>query len=170
MIKFKCWLLKKKLYEFAIEELINSDAKKIKKHLNECSQCRQYVSQIQKIVKTSHQQEQPFFNEVFWRKFDERLDLAIAGEGMGKTGPNIRLIPRPMPRLSLAAVMVACLLIVFALTPIKSYFTSKGDIALVDKELIETALLVEDETEIYLNSDEDAYIEEMILQLELDDA
>jgi len=39
-----------------------------------------------------------------------------------------------------------------------------------DNELVETALLIEDDAELYLNGDEDAYIEEVMLQIALEEA
>ncbi|MFH1093574.1 MAG: hypothetical protein V1739_05390 [Candidatus Omnitrophota bacterium] len=167
-----CWSKKKELFEYAIGELNADRVQKIEKHLKSCSKCRKYVSGVQKINSISACDEQLFLNEVFWRKFDERLDLnlAQAQRSPAKHGvSNIRFLPKPLPRFAFSAAVAICVFLVFIASllnnPLRSRITN-----LQDEELIETALLIEDESELNLNGDEDAYIEEILLQIALEEA
>ena len=166
-----CWLRKKKLFEYAIGELDTDKAQKLEKHLKSCHRCREYVSFVQKINSMSAGEEKLFFSEVFWRKFDERLDLSIAQAQTTYVDParrNVKFILKPFPVFALGAAAV-CILLVFITFSLNNPFWVSTS-ALQDEELIETVLLVEDDTELNLNGDEDAYIEEILLQIALSDA
>ena len=73
-----CWFKKKKLFEYVLGDLNSAEAKKLEKHLKGCSKCRGYVQAVEKINAASAADDQPFLSEVFWRKFDERLELNLA--------------------------------------------------------------------------------------------
>jgi len=164
-----CWLRKRKLFEYAIGELRSDEVKKVERHLQICPGCRGYVERIQKISSRSSAAE-PFLNEVFWRKFDERLDLCLAQEQVPvhKQVRNIKFLPKPLPRFNVGFAVALCVLLIFIASLNKPFNTRT--VALEDEEFIETALLVEDASEISLNGDEDAYIEEILLQITLDEA
>lgn len=164
-----CWLRKKKLFEYAIGELDTDKVQKIEKHLKICNKCRKYVSAVQKINSISAGVDQPFLHEVFWRKFDERLDMAIAQEQVPEHAQvrNIRFTPKPLPKFAFSAAIAVCVLLIFMSFSLNTPFSVSN---FQDEKLIETALLIEDSAELNLNGDEDAYIEEILLQLDLEEA
>ncbi len=167
-----CWIRKKKLFEYAIGQMNAGEAKKIEAHLKNCSKCREYVSRLQKINSVSASDEQPFLSEVFWRKFDERLDLNIAQQQkkpVNIVARNMKLLPRPLPAFAFNAAVAVCVLLIFIVALFNHSFRGMT-VALQDEALIETVLLVEDAAELNLNGDEDAYIEEILLQMALDEA
>lgn len=167
-----CWLRKKKLFEYAIGELDTAQVKKIEKHLKCCCKCREYVSAVGEINSMSASEDQLFLSEVFWRKFDERLDLNIAQVKTSPLNPgkrNIKFLPWPLPGFAFSAAVAICILLVFITYSLHNPL-GRTTSALQDEELIETALLIEDDAELNLNGDEDAYIEEIMLQIALSEA
>lgn len=167
---FKCWLLKDKVNAYAIGELDAKYTESLEQHLKDCRKCRQEVGEIRKITETVSSGEQPFLGEVFWRKFDERLDLNLASESRTRKPLVDWFVLRPMHKAVLATAIAACALLVFLLIPFKDSGIGNKSFRLAENDIVETVLLVEDETELNMGSDEDAYVEEVLLQLELNDA
>ena len=166
-----CWFRKKKLFEYAIGKLNFVQTQNIEDHLKGCVKCRDYVKGVQKIINMNVGEEQPFLSEVFWRKFDERLDLNLSLEPT-PTNPAVRhfrFISKPLPKFAFSVSLAICILLVF------SYFSTSNPFKSMlanfqNEQLIETVLMIEDNTELHLNGDEDAYIEEMLLQIALQEA
>lgn len=165
-----CWLKKKQLFEYAIGELPAHQVEKIEKHLKSCAKCRAYVEDMKKISNNLGE-DQLFLNEVFWRKFDERLDINLAQEQKKvplKQGVwNVKFLPSPLPRFAFSAAMAVCVLLIFISFSANNPFSVNR---LQDEDLIETALFIENSAELNLNGDEDAYVEEVLLQIALEDA
>lgn len=163
-----CGLRKKKLFEYAMGELNNGRARKIEKHLKRCSKCRQYLSCFRKINSISAGDEQPFLNEVFWRKFNERLEMKLSQEQLNIPASqilNMRFMAIRLPRFAFAAAaVVVCVLLVFITSPLQNYLSQVSD-----QDLVETAFLIEEAGGLNYNSDEEAYVEEMLLQLEFNE-
>jgi hypothetical protein len=167
---FKCWLLNNKVNAYAMDELDEKYTEVVERHLEKCLRCRKQVAEIKKITSAVSKQDKPFLGEVFWRKFDERLDLMLSGEATQRKWPVKRVVLGPVRKTALAAAMAVCILLVFFLTPIKDNFLKKTNIKLAYTEFVETVLLVEDAAELDLGNDEDSYVEEVLLQLELQGA
>jgi len=164
----KCWLLKGKINAYAAGELNPKYTKGVEAHLKKCLKCRQQVTEIKKITDAVSNQENPFLGEVFWRKFDERLDLMLANEA-AKRQPVSWSIRQPKKRVALAMAIAACALLIFFFAPFGNNFIKDVNIRLSEGEFVETVLLVEDAAELDLLNDEDSYVEEYLLQLELRD-
>ncbi|MCG2711003.1 MAG: hypothetical protein L6416_01540, partial [Candidatus Omnitrophica bacterium] len=75
----------------------------------------------------------------------------------------------PLPGFAFSAAVAVCVLLVFIAALLNNPLR-KTTIAFQDEELIETVLLIENEAELNLNGDEDAYIEEILLQISLEGA
>ncbi len=163
-----CLFLRKKLYLFAAGDINSEEGEKMESHISRCPRCREEFSNMRKIINTVSKQEQLFLNEVFWRKFDERLALRIIKKEQAeneKTVFKFRL--NLFPEIGVAAAVVCILFVVIAM-PIKKYFTAYFYPHAIEQEMIETALLLDNNEELNLNHDEEAYLEEIMLVMELE--
>jgi len=166
---FKCLFLKRKLFDYATGFLETEKSQSIEKHIEQCSKCQKYVKDVQVITSTASSDDKPFFGEVFWRKFDERLELRLSDEqGVSATDRPWYFKLKParvfMPRFAFASAIAVCLILLILATPLKNYFKN-----ISEDELYEMAMIMEDTGELGLNHDEDAYIEEYLIQLEFED-
>lgn len=163
-----CRFKRKKIFEYVTGETEAHQAEKIEEHLKSCYKCREYAGSMQKLSDISAAEDQPFLNEVFWRKFDERLDvnLALKQHPASSDARHVEFIPRPLPKFALSFAAAACAVLLFIYLSVSGPF--KNTMAnFQDELLVETALLLEDNAEVYLNGDEDAYVEEVMLQIAL---
>lgn len=166
----RCLLLNKKLYLYLLKELDENQEKRIEEHLASCARCQQYLMRLRTIGDAMSQSEKPFLGEVFWRKFDERFSLRLEREQMQKQEPQImRIRFKSIPRFGIAAAVVVCTLLIVVSVTLKTGLFTPVDYVADQQELVDIALLLEESEELALNHDVDAYIEEVLLQLELEE-
>ncbi len=166
---WNCLFFRKDLYQYAEGVLDLDKEKKIKNHLSRCSICGQRLKEMRKVLAAIEKTEEPFLGEVFWRKFDERLNLKIPQEKI-RTSKYEVIVPKfkPLPKFGLAVAVSVCILLIVIGLPLRNYLFMPSATFVNDQELVETTLLLEEEEGLSFNHDEDAYLEEMLLQMELE--
>jgi len=164
-----CWRLKRRLYEYAMGEADPSEAKRIELHIGGCPRCSRKVQEIRLITETAAREKKPFLGESFWRRFDERLSLRLSQEVIG-AGKPIGLLQHifSFPRISVAVAVSVCLLLAAISIPLQTYLSTPSEIALNEQGIVETALLMDQAGELNLGEDEDAYIDEFLLEMALE--
>ncbi|MCP4649809.1 MAG: hypothetical protein GY853_07005 [PVC group bacterium] len=156
-----CYFLKKKLYEYVEGELTSQEKKEIGRHLTDCAGCRKRVAEIKKIINAVEKKEKLFLNEDFWRKFDERLDV----QKSAKTPIYKRLVlSGDFYRTRVALATAIC--IILMLIGINNYLPQP--VSIDEQALVDTSILLDEMEELCLNHDEEGYIDEIILQIELE--
>lgn len=159
-----CWFFRKKLPAFVSKELLPGEEEKVRRHIEKCAGCRQEAAEYEKIIRAAGEEEKPFLSEVFWRKFDERLDMRI-NSGRDPVIP-VRFSFAPSLRPAYAAV-IAVLILLALLLPLRSrmerYVENRQE-----EELITSALILDKAGISVLNHSEDAYIDELMLLDEFD--
>ncbi|MBU4305824.1 MAG: zf-HC2 domain-containing protein [Candidatus Omnitrophica bacterium] len=164
-----CWRLKRILYEYAMGEADASESKIIERHIAGCPGCSRKVQEIQLITESTAQEEKPFLSESFWRRFDERLSLRLSQEALA-TGEPLNLFQHILsfPRISVAVAVSVCLLLAAISIPLQNYLSTPSELALNEQGIVETALLMDQAGELNLGEDEDAYIDEFLLEMALE--
>lgn len=165
-----CLVIKKKLYQYVENKLEASEESKVSSHLAKCPSCSRCVQDIKKIFASLKKVEQPFLSEVFWRKFDERLDMRLIEERAKPESFSIKLPSLPRLRFAGVAVMVTCLFLLVISLALNNYLKQKVAVQIQEPELYEAALFLDELEGVSLNHDEEAYLEEAVLQMELEQA
>lgn len=164
----KCLFIRRKLYGYFDNALSEMDRIKVKSHLDVCDECRHRLSQIKNIIDLATQKKIPQPNAEFWHNLkvdlDRRLNEILV--------PPIRIGHKPSYRLRPAFAYIATLILILVVGNYfyKNLLSIPGHLT-QDEELIEEIVTLQEIDEaLQLNYDENAYIEELNLLFQLDQA
>ncbi|MFA5038567.1 MAG: zf-HC2 domain-containing protein [Candidatus Omnitrophota bacterium] len=103
-----CFLIRRKLVDFAEQNLNEGEVRKVQAHLSECGPCRQEFDLIRKGLDAAHGHRPPVMDEVFWKRFDEGLWKKIQ-EGKPSFSPAPFLAPLWKPAAVILPVIIVML-------------------------------------------------------------
>ncbi len=162
---FKCYLIKNKLYSYLDNTLGQKELIFVKKHLNDCPACRSRLGKMENLIKYAKSAQPPELDSGSWHDFKIDLDRKL----------NARLVPEFKLKRSLSyqlrpvLVYASILVFMFGLWVYKAQvrYTISEDAHLYDTIVDESNLVDELAPEMNLNHDEDAYIDEINLLMQL---
>lgn len=107
----KCFLMRKKIYEYLDNSLSDVDTIRVKKHLETCGECREKFERMKSIIALAAEKKAPVPDNEFWHKFqvdlDSKLNEKLVLPAAVKRRPAFRYRP--------AVAYVSTLLFVFVL-------------------------------------------------------
>lgn len=165
----QCIFLKRKLYDYVDNSLSEIDRIKVEKHLERCPHCQQRLNQIKAILECAGSKNIPSPNNEFWHNFkaglDRRLNEALAGPVTFTQKPKFYLRP------AFASAAIGVFFLAIGISLYKFPRPNHMQLAQDDRQLVEEAATIEELTETSeLNHDEDAYLEEIDLLMQLEQA
>lgn len=107
----KCFLLRKKIYEYLDNSLSDLDSIRVKKHLETCGKCREKFIQMESILAVASGKKAPVPGSEFWHKFQIDLDAKLNEKLVRPSSVNERRALRFRP----AVAYVSTLFFVFVL-------------------------------------------------------
>lgn len=165
----KCIIMKRKLYDYLENNLSEIEGLKVKKHLDVCQNCRMRSNQIKTVLDYASAKNTPQPNKEFWHDFKTDLDRKLNAALLRP------LTLKPKPKFLLRPAFAYAMVLTFFLAAIGSLYKFHPSpllqLAQNDEELVSQAADLDELTETSeLNHDEDAYLEEIDLLLEVEKA
>jgi hypothetical protein len=161
----KCLFIRRKLYGYLCREFAEAEHKKIKQHLDACPVCRKRLEGIRELINLAQMRKTPEVSEGFWHDFKTDLDRKLNARLI----PEFKLSPGLSYKLRPALVYASVLLIILGLWTYRfGAYTKRVNVAQSAEELVnEINLNDELSLEPGLNHDEDAYMDEFNLLIQL---
>ncbi len=155
---FKCFSIRKKLYDYSENSLSDADNLRVKRHLEVCISCQNRFNQMNVLLELARSKKTPRIQEGFWHDFNTGLDRKL----------NAALVPefkfRPFLKFQFKPLLAYVSVPVFVLALTASlYFYSRtkimgnSELALIN----EISLLDELTDEPVFNNNTDDYLEEI---------
>lgn len=165
----KCLMMKRKLYDYLDDSLTQADKLKVQKHLEGCPGCRERLSRLKAVLNRAHSQNVPNPGEEFWHDFKTGLDKKLNDKLVSP------LALRPRPAFSLKPAFACAAVAIFFIAVFGSLYKSNLPtplrLAQNDDELVEETIELDElEGQATLNHNEDAYLEEIDLLFEIEQA
>ena len=107
----KCFLLRKKIYEYLDSSLSDVDSIRVKKHLETCGKCREKLERMKSIIAAASGKKAPVPGSEFWHKFQVDLDAKLNEKLVRPSAVSVNRTFRFRP----AVAYVSALLFVFVL-------------------------------------------------------
>src|SRR3989338_1040837 len=164
----RCLFIKRKLYEYFDNSLSQIERIKVKGHLELCSHCREELYQLKNIIEAASTKKIPQPSAEFWHNFkinlDRKLNEKLAGSVSVSLGYSSQL------RQAFAYAMI----LIFVLS-VGSYLHKRPytflRLAAQNESLEDDLESIDEEIEVLeLNQSEDAYIDELNLLYQFDQA
>lgn len=162
-------MMKRKLYDYIDDSLVQADKLKVQKHLEACPGCRERLDQIKIILNRAHSKNTPLADKEFWHDFKTGLDKKLNDKLVG----SLALRRRPVFSLKPAFAYIAVAIFFIAVFGSLYKFNLSAPLRLAQSEdelVDETIDLDELEGQAALNHNEDAYLEEIDLLFEIEQA
>lgn len=161
----KCLFMKRKLYDYADNNLSDLDKIKVGSHLDVCAGCRERLEQIKSIIELAAQKISPEPSEEFWHDFKTGLDRKL---NQRLTSPLV--IGHPL-KFSFNPVLAYALVLVFVVAIGSIFYNSYhySRLSSVNDDVLANDVVVLEEVSQtpVLSHDKDSYIEEIKLLYQL---
>ena len=160
-----CLFLRDKLVAYAEELLDTTEQDYVERHLKECGRCRRKIEELRLICNSSVPSVSVPLDKKFWITFDRELDMRLREAPAGQPAESARrvLISRRRHRpLTLAFAGAAMIALVIAMPFVRQIVP----VAVSDKEIIKTSLILDSLDEQSWQED-DEILEEAVLLLSL---
>lgn len=164
-------MMKRKLYDYLDDSLTQADKLKAQRHLEGCPGCRERLNQLKAVLNRAHSKNVPDPGEEFWHDFKTGLDKKLND----KLVSPLELRRRPRLALSLKPAFAYAAVAIFFIAVFGSLHKSNLPVAFRlaqnDDELVEETIELDElEGQAALNHSEDAYLEEIDLLFEIEQA
>lgn len=154
----KCFLMRKKLYEYLENNLSARENVRVKNHLQTCAACQNQLNQMNAVLELAKAKKTPQIQEDFWRDFNTGLDKklnALLVPGF-KTMPALRFQFKPLLVYASVSVFVLAAAVSVYFYP-RMKIMGNSELALID----EISLLDELTDDPILNGNIEDYLEEI---------
>lgn len=155
---FRCFLIRKRLYEYLEHNLSDIDNRRVKSHLQICEACQNRFNQMNVLLELARAKKTPQIQEDFWHDFNTGLDKKL----------NAVLVPefRTMPSLKFQfkplLVYVSVSVFVLAVTAALSFHSKTKIIGNSEAALIDEISLLDELTDDpILSGNIEDYLEEI---------
>ena len=107
---WKCFFMKRKLYDFLESELPQHTRDAIAEHLDRCTRCQGELEAIKSVIALARKKDIPAPSSDFWQRFsaelDNKLNKRLVGPAVFKRSP----VFLPRPALSFALILTVFLI------------------------------------------------------------
>ncbi len=162
---FKCYFIKRKLYPYLDNTLNPQDLNYVKEHLSHCHNCRVKLERMAGLIKAAQSVRPPELDSGSWHDFKVELDRKLNARLVPEFKLKRGLVYQLRPVLVYASVLI--FIIGLWAYKIESQYKMLKTAYTYDSLEDEASMVDELAPEMNLNHDEDSYIDEINLLIQM---